>query len=126
MPIIFADPFGSFFDGFVEGKDLQLRERAQILDERRQQMDEYETFVWDPQQQLAEELRSLQRQLSGRASATSARQRRDDERTMERDRFTIRPRRTGAAPAAVPFHGSNSFRLPTDVTGAPERFRWPT
>ena len=63
---------------------------------------------------------------SGRASATSARQRRDDERTMERDRFTIRPRRTGAAPAAVPFHGSNSFRLPTDVTGAPERFRWPT
>lgn len=126
MSIIFADPFGSFFDGFVEGKELQLRERSQILDERRQQMDEYETFVWEPQQQLAQEQRALQRQISGRASSGRARQQRDDDRTMDRDRFTIRPRRTGAAPSELPFHGSHSFRLPTELTGAPDTFRWPT
>ena len=70
-PVIFADPFGSMWDGFVQGRELQFRERETMLAERKQAMDEYRHFVFDPQQRLEAEQRQFQRQLALRGAGRS-------------------------------------------------------
>lgn len=56
MAVVFADPFGSFEEGFIRGQTQRMRVEQH-------EYDAFDRFVFEPQQELAREQREFDRQL---------------------------------------------------------------
>lgn len=64
MPVVFADPFGSFLDGFERGQDQRIQEEDATQQRRLREYDLYDTFVFSPNEERAREQRAFNQQIS--------------------------------------------------------------
>lgn len=63
MAVVFADPFGSYIEGAVEGQQLETSYQEHALNSYVKEMEMLDDLVLAPQRQIAKEQRQYARQL---------------------------------------------------------------
>lgn len=63
MAVVFADPFGSYIDGFERGQQAEMDYQEHAINTFAQEMELLDDLVLSPQRELAKEQRQYARQL---------------------------------------------------------------
>lgn len=85
MAVVFADPFGSYIEGYERGQEAEIEYQEHALSTFDSSLNTLDKFVLEPQRQLAKEQRQYARQLDLMMQRHTLARRRNEERELSRE-----------------------------------------